>query len=371
MKELKGTIHNLNTGALGIITRNNRSRLFRKDYILVSDQFDTAKAGYVATITTHSLETSRAYLKVDSLKEFEDGDVVSIDKDGSVVFLYERNSSHNAILATELCNHRCIMCPQPPVCREKNRTAFNKKLISLFDPSTQEVGITGGEPTMLGDELFDLIHSIQKHTPKAAISILSNGVRFADLSYARKLASCNHFDLQVDVPIFSDIPSKHNKIVGAQTFYKTVQGLYNLAKCRVRIGIRIVIHKQTYKRLPQFAEYIYRNFPFVSQVAFMQMEMMGLALENKDEVWIDPYEYRNELEKAILHLADRGMNPLIFNSQLCILPKTIWQYAYRSISSWKDIYIDECIGCSFQEQCAGFFSANKNWHSKYICKFNV
>lgn len=77
------------------------------------------------------------------------------------------------------------MCPQLPVKKEVNRTEFNKRLIKLFDKSTREVGLTGGEPTVLGDELFELIHSIQKHTPKAAISILSNGVRFADLSYAR------------------------------------------------------------------------------------------------------------------------------------------------------------------------------------------
>lgn len=370
MKEVKGVICNFSEECLGIVTRSNRNILFRKNYILVSDEFTTEKSGYMAMITTKSLATHGVYLRVDSLEEFNDGDVVLIDKDGRVVFLYERNSSHNAILATELCNHRCVMCPQPPVLMEKNRTAFNQRLISLFDVSTQEIGITGGEPTMLGNELFDLIRSIQKHTPKAGISILSNGARFSDLSYARELASCKHFDLQVDIPIFSDIPSEHNKIVGAKTFYKTVQGLYNLARYRVRIGIRIVIHKQTYKRLPQFAEYIYRNFPFVSQVAFMQMEMIGLALDNQNEVWIDPYEYKYDLEQAVLHLADRGMNPVIFNAQLCILPPSIRQYAHRSISSWKGIYIDECIGCSLQEQCAGFFNANRNWHSKYICRFN-
>lgn len=103
----------------------------------------------------------------------------------------------------------------------------------------------------------------------------------------------------------------------------------------------------------------------------MQMEMMGLALNNQNEVWIDPYEYQSELEQAVLHLANRKMNPLVFNAQLCILPEGIRQYAYRSISSWKDIYIDECSGCTQREQCAGFFSANKNWHSKHICKFSV
>lgn len=56
-----------------------------------------------------------------------------------------------------------------------------------------------------------------------------------------KLAKCKHQDLQIDIPLFSDIAEEHNRIVGAKTFYKTVQGLYNLALFHQRIGIRIVI----------------------------------------------------------------------------------------------------------------------------------
>ena len=75
-------------------------------------------------------------------------------------------------------------------------------------------------------------------------------MKFADVDYAAKLAACNHHDLQIDIPVFSDIATEHNRIVGAKTFYKTVQGLYNLAQFCQKIGLRIVIHKQTYNRLP-------------------------------------------------------------------------------------------------------------------------
>jgi sulfatase maturation enzyme AslB (radical SAM superfamily) len=140
------------------------------------------------------------------------------------------------------------MCPQPPVESETDKTPFNLKLISLMDKRTREIGITGGEPTLIGDDLFVLIRQIQKYQPKAAISLLSNGVKFADKAYAMRLALCKHHDLQIDVPIFSDIADEHNRIVGAKTFYKTVQGLYNLAVFHQRIGLRIVVHKLTYKR---------------------------------------------------------------------------------------------------------------------------
>jgi His-Xaa-Ser system radical SAM maturase HxsC len=186
-----------------------------------------------------------------------------------------------------------------------------------------------------------------------------------------KLAKCRHHDLQIDIPLFSDIAEEHNRIVGAKTFYKTVQGLYNLALFRQRIGLRIVVHKQTYKRLPQFADYVYHNFPFVSQVAFMQMETEGLARENFNDLWIDPYDYNEQLREAVLLLANRGMNPVIYNTQLCILPEDIREYAVQSISDWKDIYLPECDGCSLRGKCAGFFASNKETHSKHIHKIEL
>lgn len=135
-----------------------------------------------------------------------------------------------------------------------------------------------------------------------------------------------------------------------------------------RIGLRIVVHKQTYRRLPQLADYIYHNFPFIAQVAFMQMETTGLAKENIDKLWIDPYDYNMELREAVLLLADRGIKPYIYNAQLCVLPDDIRCYAQQSISDWKDIYISECDGCMLRGQCAGFFESNRNIHSAHIKK---
>ncbi|MFI3261699.1 MAG: His-Xaa-Ser system radical SAM maturase HxsC [Rikenellaceae bacterium] len=368
MKQINSIVTNIEDEVLGIITLKPKNIFGRNKYILVSENLDTPKRGYAATISNRKLSgsTNRSFCMVSELSDFKDGDVVLINSSGEIIFLYDIRSSHNAIMATELCNHRCVMCPQPPIVKEKDKTDFNLKLISLFDKSTQEVGITGGEPTLIGDKLFILIKHIQKHLPHSAISILSNGVKFADKGYAKKLAILHHYDLQIDVPLFSDIASEHNKIVGANTFYKTVDGLYNLAQFRQRIGIRVVIHKLNYKRLPQLAEYIYHNFPFICQVAFMQIETLGLAQDNIDKLWIDPYDYNRELEQAVLILRDRGITTHIYNAQLCILPRSIRPFAQQSISDWKNIYIDKCERCALMSSCAGFFASNKDRHSEHI-----
>lgn len=371
MKQIQCVPYNVEDDIVGRITFGKKNILGRsKDILVCKDANSLSTFGYLATITeTVAFKGKRKpYCIVDDITEFHEGDVVVINTKGEIIFVYEINSNHNALMATERCNHRCIMCPQPPILQEKDKTPFNLQLISLFNKNTQEIGITGGEPTLIGENLFTLINHIKKVLPQTAISILSNGVKFAEKEYAMKLAKCRHQDLQIDIPLFSDIAEEHNRIVGAKTFYKTVQGLYNLALFRQRIGLRIVVHKQTYKRLPQFADFIYHNFPFVAQVAFMQMETIGLAKENFDELWIDPYDYNNELREAVLLLADRGMKPYIYNAQLCVLPQDIRCYAQQSISDWKDIYIEECNGCALKGQCAGFFASNRNAHSSHIKK---
>lgn len=370
MKQIQGISYNIEDDIVGRISFGRRNILKRSNDILVCKDADSHSFGYLATITQALPFKSKgkSYCIVDSIADFHEGDVVVINSKGEIIFVYEINSNHNALMATERCNHRCIMCPQPPVLQEKDKTPFNLKLISLFDKNTQEIGITGGEPTLIGDNLFTLINHIKKELPKTAISILSNGVKFADKEYAMKLAMCKHQDLQIDIPLFSDIAEEHNCIVGAKTFYKTVQGLYNLALFHQRIGLRVVIHRKTYKRLPQLADFIYHNFPFVAQVAFMQMETTGLAKDNLNELWIDPYDYNAELREAVLLLADRGMKPYIYNAQLCVLPEDVRCYAQQSISDWKDIYIPECDGCMLMGQCAGFFESNRDAHSSHIKK---
>lgn len=365
MKIIKGTPFNIEEECVGKVTFSKH--FFGKgDYVYVSKSNTEKISGYAAIISIETASAEKNCCIVTNIDDFSEGDVVSIDKNGTIVFLYEKKSNHNAIFVTGRCNHRCIMCPQPPIIQETSKTAFNLRLIDLYDKECKEVGITGGEPTLIGEELFDLIRHINKKLPKTSISLLSNGVKFADKDYAMKLALCKSYNMQIDIPLFSDIADDHNAIVGANTFYKTVQGLYNLALFRQRVGLRIVIHKKTYKRLPQLADFIYRNFPFVSQVAFMQMETIGLAEKNIDDLWIDPYDYNKELKEAVFLLLDRGIKTFVYNAQLCVLDPSLHEFAPQSISEWKDIYIYECKDCKLKHKCGGMFASNAKYHSSHI-----
>jgi len=107
------------------------------------------------------------------------------------------------------------------------------------------------------------------------------------------------------------------------------------------------------------------NFPFVEHVAFMGLEYIGYTVKNKGILWIEPQKYMNELEEAVLHLADMGMNVSIYNLQLCLLKPSLWRFARKSISDWKQKYLEECSGCSLLDSCGGVFDTSKK-HSNFI-----
>ena len=76
----------------------------------------------------------------------------------------------------------------------------------------------------------------------------------------------------------------------------------------------------------------------------MGLEVVGFARTNTDALWVEPRDYGDILLDAISELTSREVKPLIFNQPLCLLPQDLWPYAVKSISDWKNIYVEECDG---------------------------
>ena len=178
------------------------------------------------------------------------------------------------------------------------------------------------------------------------------------MAFARQLGAIDHPDLMLGIPLYSDLDYDHDHVVQARgAFEQTIIGLQNLARYGVPVEIRVVVHALTSERLPELAEFIYRNVTFADHVTFMGLEMMGFSVPNVSDLWIDPWDYREKLEDAVLSLADRGMTVSIYNHQLCTLPRSVWPFARRSISDWKNEYLPECEACAVRSACGGFFAS--------------
>lgn len=298
-----------------------------------------------------------------------DGDVVRIAEDrGTISVLFQRSARHNSFLLTERCNHYCLMCSQPP--RDvDDGWIFDDVMaaIPLVDDGTPEIGFTGGEPTLLGDRLVQLVRQSKSYLPTTGLHVLTNGRAFSDDGFARQFADVQHHDLMFGIPLYSDLSEIHDYVVQADgAFDETIRGILNLKRRGLAVEIRVVVHKQTFERLPDISRFIARNLTFVDQVVFMGLEMTGFTRANLDALWIDPTDYQPQLVEAVEYLANSRVKVSVYNHQLCITDRRIWKYARQSISDWKNEYMPECEGCAVLRECAGFFSSAKLRYSAFI-----
>lgn len=298
------------------------------------------------------------------------GDVVRLRPSSSLVsVLYRRGASANTLFATERCNSLCLMCSQPPRDDDDSwRIDEMLRLISLIDQGEPQLGITGGEPTLLGPGLARILEACRLYLPDTRLQILTNGRTFADPNLAERLVPIDREGTTWAVPLYGDVAALHDEVVAVGgAFAETLDGLFELGRLGAQIEIRVVLHKLTIPRLPQIVSFIYRNLPFVRHVALMGLEPMGFAKSNRERLWIDPADYLDELDSAVSHLANRGMPVSIYNLPLCVLPRSLWPFARQSISDWKNVYPQECEGCAVRDHCAGFFaSAGPTWRSRAI-----
>lgn len=302
------------------------------------------------------------------LGEISDDSIVAISPSGAVRTLYRPESRFNSIFATGNCNSNCLMCSQPPVEDDFcSMVEENLRLISLIKATPESMGISGGEPTLLGDGLVEIIAALRLRFPEMPITMLTNGRLLSNLDLARNVATAATGDFLFAVPLYADVPDVHDWIVQAKgAFSQTLEGLYNLARFGKMVEIRVVLHKQTIPRLTNLMDFIYRNLPFSCHVALMGLENMGYVKKNWDQLWIDPLDYASELSEAVRRLHYRGMSVSIYNLPLCVVPQEVRPFARQSISDYKNIYIDECSSCGLRSGCSGLFSSSIDRHSKGI-----
>jgi pyruvate-formate lyase-activating enzyme len=264
------------------------------------------------------------------LAHLDDGDIIHVPADGRRLSVLWKNSArHNALLLTEQCDNYCLMCSQPPKERDDS-WLFDRarKVISLLPPDARALSLTGGEPTLHADALIGLLEHCRRVAPELSIHLLTNGRRFADPAFTRRYAAAGLSDIMAGIPLYAPEPGLHDFIVqAAGAFNETVHGILNLASLGQAVEIRIVVQRHT---VPVLAG------------------------------------YQNELAEAVDTLATAGITTRIYNHQLCVLDRRLWPYAVRSISDWKNDYLDICRTCTVRDACGGVFTTSGNRLSQHL-----
>ena len=364
MKSTIGKPSNIDGMILGRVTKTPRPFLKRKGFILVQKGDQGSFSGYSGIISTGLTEATRLP-SVSEISEYfydtiHDGDIITVQRDGVISVVWDVNSTQNSLLLSEACDCKCLMCPQPPKKHDPNQHILCNQILDELKPSeVSSLCLTGGEPTLNRENFLQILTKIRSKFNQASITVLTNAKGFADFDYAKKCIVEGPDRIMYCVSLHADNDIDHDEIVGVSgSFQQTIKGISNLAKLRVPIEIRFVANKINISRMKSFSSFVYRNFTFVSHVAFMGMEIMGLAEENMDAIWIDPYVYGQEISTAVYDLARAGIPVSIYNIPLCLLPERGWNFSRQSISAWKNNYLPQCSKCSVKEKCCGIFTSS-------------
>ena len=355
MKRING---NYKHDILRVSTRRNQ--IFnRKQLALLTRKVYVYDKMYGAVITTSNIKGSNIInVSEDDFNKFAENDIIETSDTG-ISFLWEYENDDNCFFLTESCSCNCIMCPQPPKPHNKEHLIRAQKVLSLI-PSKYDksICVTGGEPTLLGDDYLTFMANIRNKFKNNFLITLTNGKSFSNLEFLNKFHRLQ-LNSVLAISFCADVDIVHDDIVRTKgSFHKTEEGIYNLAKANEALELRVVVSKLNYQRLPQIAEYIYRNFPFVYHVAFMGLEYTGYADKNYEMIAINPIEYKRELKEAVQILDRFGINVSVYNIPLCLLDKHLHKFAEQSISLWKNDYNDICKDCNLKNKCCGVFTTS-------------
>jgi len=375
LRHLKGVPLNFSGIIIGKITKNPIFKKNKKKYILAIPQIDENVKRYKAIITNTYISKEKANKfkqpivhSVENLDSLNEEDIVFVNmSNGDIFIVYERNSLHNSILASTDCNCRCIMCPQDLYENSPENIKYNLEIIRFIDKNTKVLGVTGGEPLIQRKNFIKILKNLKKYLPETEIQILTNGILLRDDTYVKQIVRLGLKKLLFCIPLYADTDKEHDFIMQKNgAFEDAILGLYNLAANNIPVEIRTVVMRHNYKRLLQLAEFIYRNLTFAIHIAFMGMEVEAKAKRNIKKLWTSPIEYAPYLREAVLFLAERNMNVSVYNEQLCLMPREIWKFMCKSISEWKNIYLEKCNKCRLKYKCGGFFANPIEEHKKLI-----
>lgn len=211
-------LHSKNNGILGAIqhqksfiaklTTNSAlpKALRTQQVLLVSNPDQPISDGFGLVLIAHDSDvsaTDNTLRLAPELRYLKEHDVIKFYPDIlKIDVLYRKDANTNSFLVTERCNSFCIMCSQPPRDIDDHYLVDDMlAALPLLHPDTHEIGITGGEATLWGDDFIRLIQATKNHLPNAGLHILSNGRNFKDINLAIKVAHVKHPDVMIGIPM--------------------------------------------------------------------------------------------------------------------------------------------------------------------------
>lgn len=272
---------------------------------------------------------------------------ILLEENGKRHLLFRIENRELTFFLTSKCNQRCIMCPQKLDIDSHDNDLILQRVIDNLDYDVLDgICFTGGE-SLLKMKFIEQV--VQNAPERIFITILTNGTIMPS-EVILKSSRC-----KLCVPVYAPYDELHNVMTGSSAFYKVIENLMKISQYETLIELRFVMTKLNVSCLEEYARFVWRNLPFVQDVAFMGMELTAEAHKNKDELWINPKEYVPALQKAVAYLDLCGVTAWIYNLPLCLFDEPYRKFVVKSISPWKVRYLPKCAECRMKSDCGGMF----------------
>ena len=300
--------------------------------------------------------TSDNYEKLSVCKDY---DVLYINEYGNGFSHYSDEHDDNPLILTQKCNSNCIMCPTTEYVRKKENEMFIDEIIEsirYIPDDARHLTITGGEPFLVKEKIFDLFDEIKNRLPNTECLLLTNGRALSYKPYAQMFAKTSPKKIIIGIPLHGYNEETHDYITQSKGGFKqTVTGIKNLLYYGFNVEIRMVVSKLNYKFIDKIAQLIVDEFPTVGSVKIMGLEMLGNAAKNSEDVWI-PYRTAFEYSRdAIVNLVNHSVNVGLYNLPLCAVDKEYHLMCDKSITGYKVRFDEKCDLCSQKQNCGGIF----------------
>ncbi len=282
----------------------------------------------------------------------------------------QRKSSCYEIMLHKLCNERCFFCSQDHKTRTKEPRPTDTQILEAIVKWKKEgywmLWFTWWEP---------LIHPKILYYIKFArsiwwnfIRIQTNWVLLSNYKFAKDLVEAGVTFFKLSIHHYkSEI---HDYLVRLPwAFEKVLQGIDNLKKLNVRIGVNIVLTKQNYKDLVDFVLFFLEKWITNFVIIFPLYEFS--MKEEASKVWFKFTEAIPYVLKVV-HIFDRLWlkRPLVLNLPMCLVPWyeniIIQTFNWTAVVwlDWNKDNIDDnkaigkvrvplCKDCKFNKICFG------------------
>ncbi len=297
---------------------------------------------------------------IAAIKKYNCFDVFELLENGLLLRRYNDKSEDNYFFITGKCNSNCIICPSPECSRRSSANPDMNDLMQLakhIPSDTPHLTITGGEPFLVGEQIFPFLQYLKNKFVNTEFLFLTNGRVFSMERYANLFCETVPRHTIVAIPIHGSCQEIHDRITRSDgSFQQTVLGIKRLLKRKIPVEIRIVINKINIPDFDNIAQLLIDSFQGIHYVSIIAMEMTGTARDHTDEIWIPYKESFLAISQSLRKLVENGIDVKLYNFPLCTVEPSFWVLCEKSISSSKVRFSDQCTECRYKASCSGVFA---------------